>query len=360
MEGNQKQRNTFFVNNFDFVRLFAAFQVAFLHSFLNMEIEPSFHIKALFKIFSMFPGVPIFFFISGFLICRSYENNSTVGKYFRNRVLRIYPALVTCVSVSFLLIWISGYLSTVQASPAGLSALFLAKTTVLQFYNPEFMRQYGDGVLNGSLWTITVELQFYIMVPVMYRLLNLKRSGNKKLAALLLFFFFINRFYSYAAVEFAGTIPLKLLRVSFLPWFYMFLLGNLFQRNFELIHKYLSNKTLLLTALYIPVTLMADKVDLNMGNNINPVVYLVLIMLIFSVSYTKPRLSGKLLGGNDISYGVYIYHMPIINFMLYNGLKHQTGYAAIALLATLGTAALSWKYLEKPMLGFKKRPLRLG
>jgi peptidoglycan/LPS O-acetylase OafA/YrhL len=41
----------------------------------------------------------------------------------------------------------------------------LAQLSIVQFYNPDFLRGYGVGVLNGSLWTISVELQFYVMLP---------------------------------------------------------------------------------------------------------------------------------------------------------------------------------------------------
>lgn len=43
----------------------------------------------------LFPGVPIFFFISGFLISKSFEENSVLKEYALNRILRIYPGLLT-------------------------------------------------------------------------------------------------------------------------------------------------------------------------------------------------------------------------------------------------------------------------
>ncbi len=69
-------QNKFLKNNFDLIRLFAAFQVALVHVFRIMEIETAWVGSFILHLFYLFPGVPIFFFISGFLISRSYENNS--------------------------------------------------------------------------------------------------------------------------------------------------------------------------------------------------------------------------------------------------------------------------------------------
>src|SRR5512143_1999532 len=57
------------INNFDLIRLLAALQVAFHHLIQQLKIEPSGIIfSSIFKITSLFPGVPVFFFVSGFLI----------------------------------------------------------------------------------------------------------------------------------------------------------------------------------------------------------------------------------------------------------------------------------------------------
>lgn len=77
-------------NNFDLIRLFACLQVMVLHSFNFYEVG----INSLFSRFIwLFPGVIIFFSLSGFLIARSLENHSDIV-FWTKRVFRIYPALV--------------------------------------------------------------------------------------------------------------------------------------------------------------------------------------------------------------------------------------------------------------------------
>lgn len=41
----------------------------------------------------------------------------------------------------------------------------LAQLTLGQAYNPSSFRDIGVGVINGSLWTLTVEIIFYAIVP---------------------------------------------------------------------------------------------------------------------------------------------------------------------------------------------------
>mgnify|MGYP001238677287 CR=1 FL=1 len=54
-------------NNFDLLRLFAALQVALEHSSVHLQ-----HSYAILDMLALFPGVPIFFFLSGYLIFGSY------------------------------------------------------------------------------------------------------------------------------------------------------------------------------------------------------------------------------------------------------------------------------------------------
>jgi peptidoglycan/LPS O-acetylase OafA/YrhL len=56
----------------------------------------------------------------------------------------------------------------------------------------------------------------------------------------------------------------------------------------------------------------------------------------------------------DFSYGAYIWHVPIINLLLV--LKIPSMILAISL--TVFIAALSWIFVEKPMLRYKRQSIR--
>ena len=73
-------------NNLEWLRLIFAVQVVLVHVAEHLKI-------AIPSVINHFPGVPAFFFVSGFLIYASYLN-APGRRYFENRFLRIYPALV--------------------------------------------------------------------------------------------------------------------------------------------------------------------------------------------------------------------------------------------------------------------------
>jgi peptidoglycan/LPS O-acetylase OafA/YrhL len=149
----------------------------------------------------------------------------------------------------------------------------------------------------------------------------------------------------------------KLIGVSFLPWFYFFLLGVLVQRNFDFFHTYLAGKSYLMLPVYLVSAYLLSGIGSAFGNNSNPVVAVLLVLTVFSFAYSTPALSKKVLRGNDMSYGIYIYHMPVVNLLLYNGLYRKTEYGFVALIACILLAAISWLMIEKPALRLKRHPL---
>ena len=351
-------KTVFRVNNFDILRLIAALQVADNHTMVDLGVEySSSFIPAL---TTLFPGVPIFFFVSGFLISRSYENNPVITEYAQNRILRIYPALIVCTFAAVISVYLSGYLSKVEVGAGEIFIWIFGQISILQFYNPDFMREFGSGVLNGPIWTIAVELQFYIAVPILYWMFGLAKPlrSNMKIVILILFFMMIHLAYYRFYEEFHNNIIFKIWGVSFLPWIYMFLVGTLFQRNYSTLSRLLSGKVLYL----LPVYLIFAYISVNyfgwtMGNGINPVLFVLLASLLFSFAYSCPALSNNILKGNDISYGVYIYHIPVVNLLMYYGYVSNISYVFMAITITILLAIIFWLLIEKNSMKFKKHPL---
>jgi peptidoglycan/LPS O-acetylase OafA/YrhL len=351
------QNKAFTVNNFDLIRLFAAFQVALHHSVEYLIRDPSDWL--LLKITVLFPGVPIFFFISGFLISKSYENSLSLLNYAQNRILRIYPALIICVTVSILSVWLLGYYQTIDVNISDIMIWFLAQISIVQCYNPTFMRAYGVGTLDGSLWTIGVELQFYVLIPILYGLIGLKNEKKKNIILIVLIaaFMIFNRLYIGLEQAYSNKIVYKLIGISFIPWFYMFLTGVFVQRNFDLISRFLENRATIMLLLYCSWVLLMYKVfHLSLGNGVSPFIFMLLAPTIFSVAFSKRDLCARLLNKNDVSYGVYIYHMPVVNALLYMSISGIQS-LALALICTFFISAVSWFVIEKPSLMWKKHPL---
>jgi len=351
-------------NNFDLIRLLAATQVAVLHvfSYLSPEIysHPTPLQNAIIRLLEMFPGVPTFFFISGFLISRSYERVGSVREYGRNRALRIFPALYVCVAINLLMVWGTGYFAANGVGLPQVLLLYFAKTTFFQFYNPDFMRHFGDGVLNGSLWTVCVELQFYVLVPLLYKLLpsDRKRTANTVLIALIGISIVCNRLLYGAQHDFGQSNYWKLARVSFAPWFYMFLTGVLVQKNFDAVCRWLPrNSFLIFLPAYIAYASLMFWLGFSFHNDISPLLYFPLAAVVLAAAYSAPTLARRWLRGNDLSYGIYIYHVPFMNMFLFYGWQHQASYTLLVVVLTVITAALSWLVIERPSLRQKHRTI---
>jgi peptidoglycan/LPS O-acetylase OafA/YrhL len=101
--------------------------------------------------------------ISGYLMSRIFTGRPIdIRKFYLNRSLRIYPLFVLDVSL--------GYFSTPDPRPTatGLDYL-LALLPISNLYRLNY------GAFGGQMWTIAVELQFYLLFPF---LLTFRRTSN--------------------------------------------------------------------------------------------------------------------------------------------------------------------------------------
>ena len=61
------------------------------------------------------------------------------------------------------------------------------------------------------------------------------------------------------------------------------------------------------------------------------------------------RLLAPLLYIGKISYGIYLWHLPVIHAFMKTGLP-RSRMAVLAILSTLLLASLSWHFFEKPLI----------
>jgi peptidoglycan/LPS O-acetylase OafA/YrhL len=333
-------------NNFDLLRLLASLQVLVNHSVWHLEINT----PDWWWLINSFPGVPIFFVISGFLISASYERSTSLRSYARNRILRIYPGLWACVLVT---IPVAMYFGFDFLNWSGLA--WLPAQLVGLIYTPGFLDGFGFGSYNGSLWTIPIELQFYVLLPVIYLAFARSSRLTKYIVCLWLIFVGLAFIFRPMIVVDEGhpeLLAMKLLRYSFIPHFYLFLLGVLLQRFQVYKSSLIQGKALFWLAGYVAGMYFIP------GSWVKEVVYpLVLGLVVVSVAYSAIDLSRVLLRGNDLSYGTYIYHGLVLNVFVELRLFAYPYYAWGVALFTLVLAALSWNLVEKPFLRRKRQSI---
>jgi peptidoglycan/LPS O-acetylase OafA/YrhL len=355
-------------NNFDLIRLFAAVQVVFVHAVGHTPVLASHPpwLQSLFDVVILFPGVAIFFVISGFLIPRSYERlQDRPLAYFMHRGLRIYPALIVCLLVSLAVLGALGFLGPAVTNSPEFMAWLFGQLTCGQFYNPEFFRDFGVGVVNGALWTISVELQFYALVPLLHVISRRTRFGGLLLATSFLASFTAFCYVDVGANNALGfhhaPMAVKLLFITIIPHWWMFVLGILLQRHFERLRGILEGKFIYHFAAY---GCFAAARQFLIGRDPSWFGWfypgylperILLATMTLSAAFSMRDLSGRLLRGADLSYGIYIYHFIIINVMLELGWMDTLPAVAAVFVLSAAAGALSWFGIEKRALALKPR-----
>jgi len=351
-------------NNFDLIRLFASLQVLLFHGAEHMKLSSG-TVNTIIQFLRFFPGVPIFFAISGFLIYGSFDRNgSNLILYFKNRVLRIFPALWVALIITVILLCITGFVTNINAGSRQFIFWLITQFSVFQFYTPDMLRGFGVGTPNGSLWTIPIEFTFYIFIPVLFWLSRkIKDRKNLVLLVMILISVLFNIWYRIhyldpAYVERRSNLE-KLYGLNLLPYLFYFLLGSLIYHNWNRIYKLYEGKGLYWLIAYIAYSLIFSAVLQKYEPSYWPDIYgitgtMLLVQATISMAFTGNSWSRKILKGNDISYGIYLYHMPVINTFIYYGYGGSQ-YLLLVTIISVVLATFSWKLVEKPALNLKKK-----
>ena len=86
------------------------------------------------------------------------------------------------------------------------------------------------------------------------------------------------------------------------------------------------------------------------GNRLGLLYFICYVSLILWLAFWLPPININF----DISYGTYIWHMPIINMLLVYELHSMS----LAISLTVFTAVVSWFLIEKSMLKLKRQFIR--
>lgn len=297
-------------NAFDILRIVCAIQVMYGHfveHFALDSINPMFG-KVL-RITQFIPGrgVVVFFAISGYLSICSIEKSSNYKEYFGKKVKRIYPELLVAFVINTIIIKLFyGF----RCNYKEFLIYLFTQTTFFQFYTGEWLRQYGAGTANGSLWTISVIVQFYLLIYVMFILL--KDKSKEIWIGLYLFFVSFSIFLSNMQCIVPNSI-FKILSVSVFPYMHIFLAGVLcyLYRNNVLI--WLKKNCILILPIYVLVRFLViqsvQATNINLGVNYDVFSSLLLSIGVIGIAYYIGEVNIK----HEISYSIFIYHMIFVN-----------------------------------------------
>ncbi|MDJ1466476.1 acyltransferase family protein [Xanthocytophaga flava] len=166
-------------------------------------------------------GVELFFIISGFVIFMSINHVATAREFIIRRFTRLYPTYWTCVTITFI-VTVLAQLSY-KAIDLSLWKTYALNLTMLQHYS------WVDN-LDGSYWTLIIELLFYLVIVLLFILKQLKHIevwGGISVFVVGIYNFFVPTSHQGAFRSERIDFPL----VNYLPLFFM---GILF---FTIIHE---------------------------------------------------------------------------------------------------------------------------
>jgi peptidoglycan/LPS O-acetylase OafA/YrhL len=114
-----------------------------------------------------FVAVIGFFALSGFLLARSRERTSTIP-FLRNQALRILPGYWLAVAYAALVaVPIGAAMHDIQIAPAMTLGWIGDRVLFIPLMGPDPLSPaFGGGAVNGSLWTLTVEISCYVVLAV--------------------------------------------------------------------------------------------------------------------------------------------------------------------------------------------------
>jgi peptidoglycan/LPS O-acetylase OafA/YrhL len=320
-------------------------------------------------VINLFPGVPIFFIVSGFLVTSSYLFGAGgPAAYFARRALRIYPAL--WMNIGLIVLLLAGTGSLVP----GLTARKLAEWLAVAYVSgADIYANFAAGPIVAPtgfypffpslvLWTIPVELGFYLLVPII-ALPALRRSAPGWPYALSL--------GAWTALSLAGMFTYgwlkathpddfitKLLSVTTPIYLWHFLIGAALGVYWGKLSWLFVNRFALWLAVHLAVA-AADAllfghfgIDFHDIAPLLPLHVVTLAAVVISFAYSWPHI-GQTLRGLDLSYGTYLYHVPVLLSLKFAGLSLGLWWWPLVIGLTLAIAAASWHLIERPALELK-------
>jgi peptidoglycan/LPS O-acetylase OafA/YrhL len=274
-------------------------------------------------------AVDAFFVVSGFLITGSYERCRGLLAFYVRRLFRLYPMylfIVLAQAAAMLALLPNGPFSEPHAT-----LRYIAANAVLA----NFLCYDIGGVLNGlrnpginpSLWTLKIEIGFYLVVPLLY--LAARRFGWRALVMI----FAASASYSLL-LRHLGEARLAKQLPGQLQFFVVGMALYLHGRRIR-VSPWI---TVLITAGFLVIWSVVQPIP----DGIRPLLVAALVYC-FALNIKLPR------PGADLSYSVYLVHGPLLQILILLGwFQDNPWWIGGVVLAVLAFAWTTERWIERP------------
>lgn len=318
-------------------------------------------------------GVDVFFVISGFvvtpLMLRIFTDESKKGarlsnlKFFwERRFYRLAPALAVTLTTSAILIFLLGPIyDHYRFARQGIATLLLAGNVGAYNYSEDYFSANPNPLVHT--WSLSVEEQIYVFLPLVLMLILQNRTNLKKVTAVVLgvisvlsfisFLFptILQPLYSRAGIELASQISFY----SPIDRIWQFTIGGLLfllpGRSQNRIRKI--SKGVHLLAVIAVVMILFGPINANLKvSSILASLIAVIVILFKSLDVLPNFLFTRLVWVGNRSYSIYLVHMPLLYLVKYSPVaqirnaENPIIQSTIAVIVSILLGALSYSRIE--------------
>jgi peptidoglycan/LPS O-acetylase OafA/YrhL len=336
-------------NSMGLVRYYLAFVVLVAH--FNVVFGTDWFLPT-----SSYNAVGGFFALSGFLVYGSYLRKKNLKLYFTHRARRILPSYLFIVLLSAFGLCC---LSTLPAREYFLNAQWvkylLANATFLNFLEPELPGVFTENAVpavNGSLWTMKVEVTLYLSVPVVVALISWLRQRYRHVTttAVLVTIYVASVIYRIMFHELyvaRGSEIYNILSRQVFGQLMYFYTEVFIYLNYDRLLRW---RWLMVGAACV-LAVVGDAIPYYQFW-LSPIVVSVLVI------YISLLKGAQIFNRNNVSYDIYLMHFPVMQTVAalsVGSVLPDWALAVICLLLILLLAEFSWHAIGKHILYPKNR-----
>lgn len=317
-----------------------------------------------------FLGVGVFFVLSGYLISNllsaEWEKNDKIDfkNFWAKRARRLFPALLIMVVliVGYITLFLSNRLPSIKGDT--ISSILYYNNWYLIFRHVSYFAKFGPPSPFGHMWSLSVEGQFYLIWPLLI-VLGFRYIKNKNMLFILTVILALTSAIAMTLIYKPGVDPSRVYYGTDTRAFAL-LIGSALaliwpsQKLKENIKKkqriFLDSIGIIGLIIVILMFFVINEYDPFLYQGGMLVLTIATAVLIASLAHPS-TIIGKALGCKPLrwlgarSYGIYLWHYPII--ALTNPLVNTHGIniwrVILQVSASIIVAAISWKYVEEPI-----------
>lgn len=331
---NNSFSNSFIIqkNSFSFIRLICCLIVIYEHSvalshsaWINLHLAPF--------------AVKTFFILSGFWVTFSLLKSSSIKEYTKKRLIKIFPKYwAVIIFTAFSFVFVSSFSVKKYFLDAVLWKYIFVNFMTLNFLQPSLPGVFEglpfEGAVNGALWTIKIELCFYLFLPIIFFVLfkvkeKLKCKNGESIILIIIFISSVcfSCVVEYFCLHYNFSQSLKTLFPAFLTYF---ISGMIFCLYWKIIEKNL-NKMIIPSFVLL---FLVNYFDIRIVPYIITPIALSIVVIWFA---TRLVFAEKIMH-YDYSYEMYLVHYPLVMlFVQYNFFENNF---CLAFFAVIGLTFL--------------------